>query len=148
MKTRNFNPINWSKIESNQKFGKIVDFSCFANNSKIIERIKAENLSEISVFVYENLIKVKNGYIVDAIGFSNEDFSNDLDTVFLFQGYENQIIRCSKLTISSEDYVKLSNFKNQNRIYPKSTEDELLLMFKPKIEVLEQKKIFDMYEIY
>jgi len=148
MKAKNFNPIKWSKIESNQKFGKIITFESFPNNSKILERIKAENLSEITVFVYENLIKVKNGYIIDAIGFSYENFSNDLNTVFLFQGYENQIIRCSKLTMSSEDYLRLSNFCSENRIYPYSTEDELILKFSPKIEVLEQKVIFDLYEIY
>jgi hypothetical protein len=148
MKTRNFNPNYWLKRESNQKFGKIVHFSSFPNNSKILERIKSENLTEITVFVYENLIKVKNGYIIGAIGFSNENFSNDLDSVFLSKGYKNQIIRCSKLTMTSEDYLRFSNFCSENRIYPYTTEDELILKFNPKIEVLEQKAIVDVYDIY
>jgi hypothetical protein len=147
MKTKNFNPLYCSKIESNQKFGKILNFRSFPNNAKILERIKAENLSEISVFVYEK-IRILTGSIIDIIGFSNEDFSKDLQKVFLAQGYKNQVIRCSKLTMYKEDYENFSDFVEKNRIFPKSTEDEIFLKFNAKIEVLEQEAILDLYDIY
>jgi hypothetical protein len=50
--------------------------------------------------------------------------------------------------MSSEDYKKLSDYVDKYRIHPDSTEDEILLMFNPKIEVLAQEVILDLFEIY